>query len=163
MTGVLAPPLVPVVNVLAGDGSVKVVGVILAEHENGIAGLFELLDELGLLGSVGEITHGPKKFVTVVGPVEDTREFRAEFADDIDIALPLLGICGVRGFDVLTREVDELHTAVEAVDDLSGGHGVARVNELAPRDEVDVIEALVARLDGCAVGDFQKPLADLAA
>ena len=76
MTGVLAPPLVPVVNVLAGDGSVKVVRVILAEDEHGVGCLLELLDELGLLRRVREVADRPQEIVASVSPVEDTWEFR---------------------------------------------------------------------------------------
>ena len=160
MPSVLAPPLVPVVDFLALDSPVEFIRMVVAEYENWIRCLLELFDELVLLWSIGEVAHRPQKFVAGVRPVEDARKLSVEFAYDGNITLALLRIVGVWGFHVLTRKVDELHTAVKSVDDLSGRHSVASVDELTPRDKVDVVHALVTRLDGCAVGDFQKPLTD---
>lgn len=162
MTGVLAPQGVPEVDVVPGDAAGKAVVVILAEDEHRVTGLFELNHKVGLFGSVREVTHGTQEFVTSVGPVEDAWEFRCEFADDVDIPLSLFRICRIWCFDVLAREVHELHTAVQAVDDVSGGHSVTGVDELAPGYEVDVIQTLVTGLDGCTVCDFQEPLTDFA-
>jgi hypothetical protein len=162
MPGAVTPHLIPCVNFVTLDSPVELIRIVVSENENWIGSLLELLNELGLFWSVGEVAHGPQKFVAGVSPVEDTREFVIEFPYDIDIAWFLLWILGIGSLDVLTRKVHELHAAVKAVDDLSGGHSVTSVDELAPRDKVDVVHALVTRLDGCAVSDLEKPLTDFA-
>ena len=92
MTGTFAPEFVPCVDFVTLDCAVKVVGIVVAEHENWVTGLLELLNEFVLFWSVCEITDCPQKFIAGVCPVEDARKFCVEFLNDIDIARFLLRI-----------------------------------------------------------------------
>jgi len=149
---VVAPELILRIDFVTGYVATEI--VVLAEYDDRVGRGFERSEELGLFGCIREVADGSQKLVTGVCPVEDTRKFRREFLREVNITRFLSRIVGVWVLDILTRKVDELHTAVKTVDDFGSRHSVASVNELTAWDEVDVVETLVTRLDSCSVSDF---------